>query len=273
VEPAGEAHCFDITVDHPDHLFLLANGLVSSNSGKSDSVAITAIFTSITQPYMARDPITGSPLLDEDGKVYQKPVKILAITPRQTHSDNLAQKIVDFCASDKDLQSCVEHKKSPYHLFEWKNGSKITVLTAGAGTATSGLSARSFDADLLILDEANYLDEETIKAVMAILGTDVLCSLWALSTPIGAKDFFWNWCLAEPSYKEFHYPTSCVPHWALIKEQIMADCQTEDERDQLRYCCHKHEWDGFGWKYVVTLEMTRDEVRAAIEEMNHDHRR
>jgi hypothetical protein len=48
---------------------------------------------------------------------------------------------------------------------------------------------------------------------------------------------------------------------------LPSDCQTKDERDQLRYCCHKHEWDGFGWKYVVTLEMTRDEVRAAIEEM------
>lgn len=29
----GLLHCYDITVDHPDHLFVLANGLITSNSG------------------------------------------------------------------------------------------------------------------------------------------------------------------------------------------------------------------------------------------------
>ena len=31
---AGMIHCFDIEVDHPDHLFVLANGLITSNSAK-----------------------------------------------------------------------------------------------------------------------------------------------------------------------------------------------------------------------------------------------
>lgn len=30
----GRIHCFDIEVDHPDHLFVLANGLITSNSAK-----------------------------------------------------------------------------------------------------------------------------------------------------------------------------------------------------------------------------------------------
>jgi hypothetical protein len=46
-----------------------------------------------------------------------------------------------------------------------------------------------------------------------------------------------------------------------------SDCWSKDERDQLRYCCHKERWDGLAWRYVVTLEMTREELRAAIEEM------
>lgn len=33
-EPIGKRHVYDIEVDHPDHLFLLANGLIVSNSGK-----------------------------------------------------------------------------------------------------------------------------------------------------------------------------------------------------------------------------------------------
>ena len=31
-EYVGEVHCMDIEVDHPDHLFVLANGLITSNS-------------------------------------------------------------------------------------------------------------------------------------------------------------------------------------------------------------------------------------------------
>lgn len=31
-EPVGKVHCMDIEVDHPDHLFVLVNGLITSNS-------------------------------------------------------------------------------------------------------------------------------------------------------------------------------------------------------------------------------------------------
>ena len=31
-EPVGKVHCMDIEVDHPDHLFVLANGIITSNS-------------------------------------------------------------------------------------------------------------------------------------------------------------------------------------------------------------------------------------------------
>jgi len=37
VTPVGELHCYDIEVDNPDHLFVLANGLIVSNSAKHGS--------------------------------------------------------------------------------------------------------------------------------------------------------------------------------------------------------------------------------------------
>lgn len=42
-EPAGRLHTYDLTIDHPDHLFALANGLVVSNSGKSTVGAVKAL--------------------------------------------------------------------------------------------------------------------------------------------------------------------------------------------------------------------------------------
>lgn len=34
ISPAMEVHCMDIEIDHPDHLFVLATGLITSNSAK-----------------------------------------------------------------------------------------------------------------------------------------------------------------------------------------------------------------------------------------------
>lgn len=71
----GETHCYDIEVDHPDHLFVLANGLITSNSAKHTAGMSTgkksysgleyiAQFTQSPEEFRDRAPVT-----DEDGIV------------------------------------------------------------------------------------------------------------------------------------------------------------------------------------------------------------
>lgn len=71
----GELHCYDIEVDHPDHLFVLANGLIVSNSAKHTAGMSTgkksysgleyiAQFTQSPEEFRDRAPLT-----DEDGVV------------------------------------------------------------------------------------------------------------------------------------------------------------------------------------------------------------
>lgn len=71
----GELHCYDIEVDHPDHLFVLANGLIVSNSAKHTAGMSTgkksysgleyiAQFTQSPEEFRDRAPVT-----DEDGIV------------------------------------------------------------------------------------------------------------------------------------------------------------------------------------------------------------
>lgn len=203
-------------------------------SGKSDQLAVFAIHACVTQPFIALHPETGEPLLDAEGRIYQRPTRILIATPRQSHADNLMGKIRAFVESSERLCGVPELVKSPYYVMTFPNGSKIICVTTGAGTSGSGVNIRGFDADIMLFDEANYLGEEDLKAALAILGTNTGCQLWAVSTPKGIQDFFWNWCKADPTYKEFHYPTMVVPNWNLIKAQILADVQTEDE--------FLHEW-------------------------------
>lgn len=70
-----EAHCWDIEIDHPDHLFLLANGIITSNSAKH-----TAGMTQAKKTYSGLDVIqqfTQSPeKFKDEGAVTTKDGKV-----------------------------------------------------------------------------------------------------------------------------------------------------------------------------------------------------
>lgn len=199
-------------------------------SGKSDALAAYCLFAAMMKPFYARDRETGKILYDRDGAPVQKPLQILIVTPRQTHADNLMAKIKGFIDRNQVLSDSIEsYVKSPYYRVEFKNGSKIICITSGTGTSGSGVAVRSFDADILILDEANYLGAADLKAIMAILSTSASTILRASSTPIGAQDFFWEWCENNAQYKAFHYPTFVVPDWEEMRLSVYSDVETEDD--------------------------------------------
>ena len=49
-----EAHCYDIEVDHPDHLFILSNGIISHTSSKQTSVAFPERKSITDLPYILK---------------------------------------------------------------------------------------------------------------------------------------------------------------------------------------------------------------------------
>ena len=70
-----EAHCYDIEVDHPDHLFILSNGLISHNSSKHTAGAFQGRKSFAGLPYILQ--FTESPeefkdraaVAEVDGKI------------------------------------------------------------------------------------------------------------------------------------------------------------------------------------------------------------
>ncbi|MCF1193301.1 hypothetical protein LRR18_17055, partial [Mangrovimonas sp. AS39] len=84
--------------------------------------------------------------------------------------------------------------------------------------------------NLIVLDEAAYIDKDTIqKAVIPILQTVADCRLVAASTPSGNKDKFYEWSQTEPGYKEFYQPSSVLPHWERVKDDIQSEYK--DDKD------------------------------------------
>lgn len=56
----GKAHCYDIEVDHPDHLFVLANGLITSNSSTAKGGDWSKQMSSVAADLVIRKPDCGS---------------------------------------------------------------------------------------------------------------------------------------------------------------------------------------------------------------------
>ena len=126
-------------------------------------------------------------------------------------------------------------KKTPnevfnYFMYENKGYAKLPIIKAsrrnvGIKTVynlTSGADHRFFGGGLFT-HNCDYLTEGDLKAIIAILNTNANTELWASSTPSGRRAHFWRWCTKTPSYKEFYYPSSVLPFWEQVKDQIKAD--------------------------------------------------
>ena len=138
--------------------------------------------------------------------------RILVVTPYLTQAKELAELVrnmirhLDLGTWDELVERSVT---APNHEIKLKNGSIFKAFTAGGSDAGS---VRGQGADLVILDEADFLSQEAFNAVGAILAdrrdTELICT----STPYGENILFK--LSQSPEYKEFHFPTFVLPHYS-----------------------------------------------------------
>lgn len=140
--------------------------------------------------------------------------KILVITPYRSQIELIFKRIKELIFQSTDLQNSVRREvANPYHEIELFNGSYIRGFTSGSKTSQGAGAVRGQPADMIVLDEADYLTTDDINAVVAILNSRPHCELYASSTPTGRRDHFYRWCQESPHFKEFHFPSYVIPHW------------------------------------------------------------
>lgn len=140
--------------------------------------------------------------------------KILVITPYRSQIELIFKRIKELIYQSPDLQNSVRREvANPYHEIELFNGSYIRGFTSGSKTSQGAGAVRGQPADMIVLDEADYLTTDDINAVVAILNSRPHCELYASSTPTGRREHFYRWCQEAPHFKEFHFPSYVIPHW------------------------------------------------------------
>ena len=161
-------------------------------SGKTEAICVLMLFKAFTQ----------------------ENYKVLVITPYRSQIELIFKRIKELIYQSPDLSNSVKREvANPYHEIEFYNGSYIRGFTSGSKTSQGAGAVRGQPADMIVLDEADYLTTDDINAVVAILNSRPHCELYASSTPTGRREHFYRWCQEAPHFKEFHFPSYVIPHW------------------------------------------------------------
>lgn len=139
--------------------------------------------------------------------------KVLIVTPYEIQAEELMNLMIELLyALDPDYgtyNSLVDKfVKSPTYLMKFHNGSRIRAFTTGSSGAGS---VRGQAADVIILDEVDYMSEADFNSILAILADNPDVELWVASTPNGKAQLYRLENLEE--YRSFHFPSYVLPHY------------------------------------------------------------
>lgn len=139
--------------------------------------------------------------------------RVLIVTPYEIQAEELMNLVVDFLYALKEdygtYADLVEKFiKSPTYLMKFTNGSRIRAFTTGSSGAGS---VRGQAADIIVLDEVDYMSETDFNSILAILADNPDVELWVASTPNGKSQLYRLENLED--YKGFHFPSYVLPHY------------------------------------------------------------
>lgn len=133
--------------------------------------------------------------------------RILVITPNIAQLDVIFSTAREFIQMSPTLNSSnVRFVRTPQRYLELPNGSFMRGFVSG------NASIRGQAADMVVIDEADYLTTDDLSAITAILSEHKDTVLAVSSTPSGAREQFWKWD-HDPKFKSFHFPSMCRPLW------------------------------------------------------------
>lgn len=176
VEKLGMTEMQCITIDHPRHLYITDNYTPTHNSY---SFAILALFHALNQDSC----------------------EILIICPAATQVNNLFTTLREFIRVNSWLSSQVSGNKQAPQSITFKNGSRIMGFTTGARSKGAAMSIRGQGADVLLIDEAAYLNQEDWPTIIPIMQGDAhrrgKVRVYLASTPAYSRGYYYEFCCSE----------------------------------------------------------------------------
>ena len=152
---------------------------------------------------------------------------VLVIASVERQAQLLFEKILDYIYKNyKDYIKRGKDKPTKSKLT-LTNGTIIRCLPTGL----SGYGIRGYTIDLLVADEAAFINDEVWQAVTPMISTRIKTGarIVLLSTPMGKDGYFYR-CFNDPSFTTFHVSSEDCPR---ISEEFLA--QEKIRMSELEY--------------------------------------
>ena len=186
---------------------------ITRQAGKTWSMALSALYYAFTH----------------------KRARVLIVAPYDSQTLNLFNTMSMFIESSQLISASVKthgttgryYTKDPYNM-RFSNGSRINGFAVGQ---KKGTNARGSSADLIIIDEMDYMNKEALVAIMAIMAGNPGTKLIAASTPSGIRADFFDAC-HSPNYKEFHYSYSELSNYSSEMDAEFKRTMTKEDYER-----------------------------------------
>lgn len=141
--------------------------------------------------------------------------RVVVATPYENQVRLIFMRINELLQTSPLLKKdVVKNTKNPY-IIEISNGSAIIGFTTG----NDGSSVRGQKADILYLDEVDYMDDASFDAVTAIAAERSDIGITMSSTPTGKRSHFYKACMNKKmGYVEHYHPSTHNPNWGPAME-------------------------------------------------------
>lgn len=144
-------------------------------------------------------------------------IEVLVVAPQQHHVETWYQRFCHFIDNCPFLAAMVkDRKKTPNLRIEFENGCFVNMIPGGH----EGTSIRSKSADVLFIDEADYLTPGAEIAVAGLIKPHT--KVIATTTISGKKSLFYRWVNIEEGWVDLHIHPKTDPDF------------TDDEERQIR---------------------------------------
>ncbi len=138
---------------------------------------------------------------------------VIIVTPYQSQIDMLFKRLEGIIKNSAALSNSIKRNvKAPNFQIELHNGSCIKGFTAGTKSGGNADAVRGNTAQMLVLDEMDYLNSADIASVLSVITNYPNATVWISSTPTGKHEKFYEIC-HSPMYKEIHHPSTINPLW------------------------------------------------------------
>lgn len=145
----------------------------------------------------------------------RKNYSILVLCPAKSQAQKWFDDLIWQIENDESMRDSLTSKRQqPFFMLQFRNGTTISIFTAGSQSGRDADVIRSQSPRRVRLEEQDLLSDGDYKAVMPLLRRYKDSEFHGASTPTGARSIYWEMCQRFTDYQEFYAPISVHPDWS-----------------------------------------------------------